>query len=102
MKEVINNLLNSFSDSKTGYSSKRLSAFILMVCVTAIHIKWIAKADFSQIEMVLSIDYAFIAALFGLSTYQKIKENPVTSIKTVEQEVSENKSKTTLTDEQIS
>lgn len=101
MKEIIDNLLNSFSDNKVGYSSKRLTAFMLTVCIVAIHAKWILLGDFSQIEMVLTIDYSMIATLFGLTTYQKIKENTTTKVETVEQEVTDNKSKTTITNEQV-
>ena len=57
--------------------------------------------DFSQLEMVLTIDYAFIASLFGMTTYQAMKSPPKTSTSTTEQENTGSATKTTVTNEQI-
>lgn len=79
MKELISNFYNKFLgslDTKpgSGFSGRKLTAFALVSTVLAIHIKWITLGDFSQLELVLTIDYSFIAALFGMTTYQSIKE----------------------------
>ena len=72
MKEIFNNITNAFNNTNNlGYSGKKLTAFIITVCVVAAHVKWIALGDFKQLEMVLTIDYAFIATLFGINTYDK-------------------------------
>lgn len=80
MKELFADLYQRFLGSldnkkDSGFSGRKLTAFALVVCTCAIHIKYIALADFSQLEMVLTIDYAFIATLFGMTTYQSVKAN---------------------------
>lgn len=76
MKEFISNLIASFNNKGDGFSSKKLTAFTLVSCVVAAHIKWIALADFSQLVPVLTCDFAFISVLFGINVYDK-KQNPV-------------------------
>ena len=79
MKEIYDKLLGSLDMKRgNGFSGRKLTAFVLVLAVVAIHIKWIIFGDFSHLEMVLTIDYAFIASLFGMTTYQSIKENPKT------------------------
>lgn len=73
MKQILNNILNSFNNGNKGYSSKKLTAFVVTLLVVIIHIKWLTLGNFSQLEMVLTIDYSFIAALFGMNTYQSLK-----------------------------
>jgi len=71
MKELVSNLIKSFDNSGEGFGAKKLSAFALMVCIVVAHVKWIALADFSQLISVLTIDYGFIAILFGINSYDK-------------------------------
>lgn len=73
MKELINKLIASFDVSNKGYSARKLTAFIIISCVVAAHIKWIALGDFTQLGEVFIIDYTFIAALFGMTTYSALK-----------------------------
>jgi hypothetical protein len=73
MKEIMQNILNSFNTKKGGYSSRKLTAFIIVVMVVITHIKWLTLGNLTQLEMVLTIDYSFIAALFGMTTYQSLK-----------------------------
>lgn len=73
MKDIITKLIASFDNTKIGFSSRKLTAFIIVACIVAAHIKWIAMGDFSQLETVFMIDYSFIAALFGMTTYQNLK-----------------------------
>jgi hypothetical protein len=80
MKKAINTiwlgLLGSLDTKKnTGFSARKLTSITVMLCVVAAHIKWIALGNFHQLEMVLTIDYAFVAALLGMTTYQNIKSN---------------------------
>jgi hypothetical protein len=76
MKTILKNIVDSFNNIPgTGYSSKKLSAFVVMLCVMAAHVKWISLGDFSQLEMVLTIDFTFIATMFGINEYGK-KINP--------------------------
>lgn len=73
MKEIFSNILKSFNNNEEGYSSRKLTAFVIVFLVVIIHIKWLALGDFTHLEMVLTIDYSFIAALFGMTTYHSIK-----------------------------
>ena len=75
MKEIMNNILKSFNTKREGYSSRKLTAFVIIVMVIVVHLKWIMLGNLAQLEMVLSIDYAFIAALFGMTTYHSLKSN---------------------------
>jgi hypothetical protein len=73
MKEILDNLLKSFNNKEEGYSSRKLTSFIIIAMVVLTHIEWLAIGNLSNLEMVLSIDYTFIAALFGMTTYHSIK-----------------------------
>ncbi len=73
MKELINNVLNSFNNENNGFSAKKLSAFSIILCVIAAHIKWLSLGDFSQLIPVITADYFFIATMFGINEYGKIK-----------------------------
>lgn len=79
MKNKLNELwagiIGGFDSSDKGFSTKKLAAFTVIMCIVAAHFKWIMLGDFSQLELVLTIDYAFICTCFGLNTIQKIKEN---------------------------
>lgn len=77
MKKILHKILNSFDNGPNGYSSRKLTAFTIIVCVVAAHIKWITLGDFEQLEMVLTIDYSFIATLFGMTTYSSLKASKV-------------------------
>lgn len=75
----LNWLKASFDTNTVGASGRKLSAFVMMCCIVAIHIAWLRKAfvenDFSLMESLLITDYAFVSALFGMTTYSTIKEN---------------------------
>ena len=73
MKRIYEGILGSFDNEPKGFSSRKLTAFILILMVVMVHIKWMVLGDFSQLEMVLTIDYAFIASLFGMTTYSSMK-----------------------------
>ncbi len=73
MKEILNNIIKSFDTKPGGFSSRKLTAFIIVLLVVIIHIKWLTLGNLTQLEMVLTIDYSFIAALFGMTTYHALK-----------------------------
>jgi len=92
MKELFSNLYNNFIGSLNnkkdeGFSGRKLTAFVLVLVVIIIHIKWLALGDLTNIENILIIDYSFIASLFGMTTYQSMKttvkpdQPPITSKK---------------------
>lgn len=67
------NIIESFKMGNTGFSSRKLTAFTIISCIVAAHIKWLCMGDFSLIGEVLIIDYGFVAALFGMTTYSGLK-----------------------------
>jgi hypothetical protein len=73
MKKIFKDLVDSFRISETGFSSRKLTAFVIVVLVIIIHAKWLMLGNLAQLEMVLTIDYAFISALFGMTTFQSLK-----------------------------
>lgn len=73
MKNIVSNLLGSLSTVDGGFSARKLTSFVIILCVVAAHIKWMALGNFDQLEMVLTIDYAFVAGLLGMTTYQAIR-----------------------------
>ena len=81
MKQLINKIIGSLdTTTKNSFSARKLTAFVIVLCVIAAHVKWISLGDFKQLEMVLTIDYGFLSVLFGLATYSNIKEKNETPI----------------------
>ena len=79
MKDFIKKLIDSLENNTKGFSGRKLTAFAIVACVIATHIKWLSLGDFAQMNEVFIVDYTFIAALFGMTTYQNLKskdENP--------------------------
>ncbi|HEY0029136.1 MAG TPA: hypothetical protein VGC65_00145 [Bacteroidia bacterium] len=100
MKQIYEKLLGSLDNEKNkGFSGRKLTAFALVAMVIVILIKWVALGDFSQLIPVLTTLFLFISALFGMTTYQSMKEQPKTTTSTLEQQVTGDISKTTLTEE---
>ena len=64
MKEVVSNLFNNFLGSlnnkkDVGFSSRKLTAFVLMIVIIIIHIKWLALGDLTNIENILINNWNF-------------------------------------------
>jgi len=76
LNAIFHSIGGSFKNDKDGYSAKKMTGFAIVICVIATHVKWLSIGDLSQMEMVLTIDFAFIATLFGINTYDKFK-NPI-------------------------
>jgi hypothetical protein len=75
MNQIFHKLIGSLdTHSKNSFSARKLSAFVVMACVVAAHIKWLSLGNFTQLEMVLTIDYGFISVCLGLTTYEAIKK----------------------------
>ena len=77
MREFLKWVKSSFDTYSKGASARKLTAFSITACVILIHIMWIRYAyrheDFQLLPEILIIDYSFIAALLGMTTYQYIK-----------------------------
>jgi hypothetical protein len=67
------NIIDSFKMGNEGFSSRKLTAFTIISCIVAAHVKWLSLGDLSQLGEVLIIDYGFVAALFGMTTYSGLK-----------------------------
>lgn len=67
------NIIDSFKMGNAGFSSRKLTAFTIIACIVAAHVKWLCMGDFSLIGEVFIIDYGFVAALFGMTTYSGLK-----------------------------
>lgn len=80
MKEIIKKLFSSLDDNTKGLSSRKLSAFAVIICIVISHVFWLRNCyqlkDFSDFSMILTINYGFVGALLGLTTYSKFKSNP--------------------------
>lgn len=75
LKEVFENLLNSFKANKDGFSSRKLSAFIVIILVIVTHVKWFRSDRWEYLGEVLGFDFLFILTCLGLATWQQVKEN---------------------------
>ena len=73
MKDLINKILSGLDTHSVGFSARKMSAFVVIICVIAAHVKWITLGDLTELGSVLTIDYTFIASLLGLTTYEAIK-----------------------------
>lgn len=76
---IVQWFLSTFDNYTKGASGRKITAFAITACVIAMHSAYIYhlfnKYDFSLFPEVLIIDFGFIAALFGLTTYQNMKRN---------------------------
>lgn len=70
-----NNLSASLKFGQDGYSARKITSLFVMLLVGTAHIIWIkhcfVKDDFSLLSEVLLIDYGFVAALLGMTTYSQ-------------------------------
>jgi len=74
-KDLYEGVLGSLDTTDKGFSARKLTGFAVCFTVIAAHVKWLTLGDLSNLENVLLIDYGFIAALFGMTTYSTIKAN---------------------------
>lgn len=82
MKQLINKLLGSLdTHSKNSFSARKLSAFVVMVLVIVLHVKWFKSDKWEYIAEVLALDFTFILVCLGLATWQSIKEKQNESTK---------------------
>jgi hypothetical protein len=82
MKQLINKILGSLdTHSKNSFSARKLSAFVVMVLVIVLHVKWFKSDKWEYIAEVLALDFTFILVCLGLATWQSIKEKQNESTK---------------------
>jgi hypothetical protein len=75
MNKILSKILSGLDTHTQGFSARKMSAFVIIICCIAAHIKWIALGDFKELDIVLGIDYGFIALCLGMTTYESIKKN---------------------------
>jgi hypothetical protein len=73
MKTFINKLISSLDTHTKGFSARKLTAFIIVACCVAAHIKWLSMGDLTMLGEILIIDYSFVAACLGMTTFEAIK-----------------------------
>lgn len=69
MKQLIQNISNSFKHGKDGFQSRKLAAFTLMACICYCHYKYV---DLSNVVSVIGIDLLAVGVLLGLVTMENI------------------------------
>ena len=79
---IVNKILPTFKAGEgKGISARKVSAFVLIVLVVIGHVIAYRKHNFIEFFFdILLADYAMIAALFGLTTFEahKIRSNKTT------------------------
>lgn len=73
LNQIWNGIMGSMDTTDKGFSSRKLTGFAIVACVISAHVKWLTLGELDNLEVVLTIDYGFIAALFGMTTYSAIK-----------------------------
>lgn len=79
MKKILNdfknNLSGSFKFDKGGYSARKLTSATIILMVVIAHSIWLKHCfvheDFNLLSEILIIDYGFVAALLGMTTYSQ-------------------------------
>lgn len=77
MKNILTKLLASLDTHTKGFSARKLTAFIIVACCVAAHVKWLSIGDLTMLGELLIIDYTFIAACLGMTTYESIKTKKI-------------------------
>lgn len=81
MKAFLLYVQSSFDTHSKGASARKLTAFIITVCVFLAHVFWIRSCviskNFSSLEHILIIDFSFISALLGLTTLETMQKNKI-------------------------
>ena len=83
-KALITHISESLKDPKSGaWSPKILTAFMVSSTIFLAHITWLKYAyvanDFSQLQPILIIDYAYIVAAFGMKMAEKMQAKSIDS-----------------------
>jgi hypothetical protein len=73
LTDLYEGIKGSLDIGEKGFSARKMTGFVIVACVIAAHVKWLTLGELSDLESVLVIDYGFITALFGMTTYSAIK-----------------------------
>ena len=81
MKKIISDLysgiVGSLDNKDSGFSARKVSAFVIIIMVIVCHIKWFKSDKWEYLAEVLFLDYTFILVCLGLATWQNIKTKQI-------------------------
>jgi hypothetical protein len=67
--KIIQNIINSFSNSKEGFSARKMTAFAFVLLAAWLHYKWV---DHDNAVQALIVDCSVILICLGIITAQNI------------------------------
>jgi hypothetical protein len=73
MKDFINKIISALDNHSKGFSARKLSAFVIIIMVVVLHVKWFASDRWEFLGEVLALDFGFISVCLGMTTYEAIK-----------------------------
>lgn len=72
---VVDKILASLDTHSQGFSARKLSALAIMLIVIWAHVVWLIHSakhdDFVLLPEILIIDFSFITACLGMTTWEK-------------------------------
>jgi len=74
-QDLYRGFIGSLTNDPTGFSSKKIIAYCVTLCVLGIHYKWMRGSDTKDILTLLGVDFGFIGVLVGINVADK-KLNP--------------------------
>jgi len=75
IKEIFENILNSFKTTAGGFSARKLAGFTIIIMVVCLHVKWFNSNHWEYTSSILGLDFGFIAVCLGMTTYENMKKN---------------------------
>lgn len=75
--EIFDGIKGSFDNTQTGYSARKVSAFVVIVMVVTLHIKWFKSEQWQYIAEILFLDYTFVLVCLGLATWQSVQNKKI-------------------------
>jgi nitrogen fixation/metabolism regulation signal transduction histidine kinase len=74
---IYNGIIGSLDNKKnSGFSARKISVLVVMVCVIFIHASWLkhafSKEDYEFIIEILTIDSLFVLLLLGIVTIEQV------------------------------
>ena len=84
MKDIIRKLVASLDNKDTGFSARKLTAFVMVILVIIIDIKWLNSQQWIYISEILGLHFMFILTLLGLATWQKVQDKKIEAQKPTE------------------
>jgi hypothetical protein len=84
MKELIRKFIGSLDNKEEGFSARKLTAFVMVILVIIIDIKWLNSQQWIYISEILGLHFMFILTLLGLATWQKVQDKKIEAQKPTE------------------